>query len=106
MMTSCLHGASLIVKLEVDSEKEVSKQLLCSRGKHTPDEEQKRFHPTEPKGNKQKRIFSIKCIATPFQYIIYATTLRHLHFDPGHLMGSASSVPITVPVNLVQLIKS
>lgn len=28
------------------------------------------------------------------------TTFRHLHFDSGHLFGSASSVPTIAPVNL------
>ena len=35
--------------------------------------------------------------------MVYAGTLRHLHFEPGHLMGSTSSYPITVPENLVKL---
>ena len=71
MMTSCLHGAFLIVKLEVDSEQELSKQLLCSRGKHALGEEQKRFHPTEPEGNKQKEDFQ-------FQMHIQASQVHYI----------------------------
>lgn len=50
MMTSCMHGAFLIVKLEVDSEQEMSKQLPCSMRKHTLNEGQKKFRLIEPWG--------------------------------------------------------
>ena len=93
---TCLHGAFSCDILEEYLEHELTKALF-SKGTLSLDDEVESFHPNVPEGYTTRFMHGTK----QHGHSLSITTLRHLHFDPGHLTGSASSVPMTTPENLV-----